>query len=115
MTTEAINIKGIDKAKLLQALFNGSFQHGTGLLSMAGMHDMTLNAAAGIIKEAVERGSGMYFDYLLGRVMKIAIGGDTMLPGLYDRDVGEGAALRIVIGLRGVSAPLSYNRTTEEP
>lgn len=89
-----IDIKGIDKAVLLRALFNASRQQGMGMLDSRGAVDMTLEDAQKIVAETT------YFDYLRGRVMKVEIGGDVLQARAYDRDNGEGAADRVVAGLR---------------
>lgn len=39
------------------------------------------------------------FDYLKGRVMKVDLKGDDLSTSLYDRDNGEGAALRALKGI----------------
>lgn len=43
------------------------------------------------------------FDYLHGRVMKISLDGDELYTGLYNRDVGHGAAERVIAQLRAES------------
>ena len=52
------------------------------------------------IAAATQR-SGAYIDYLAGRVMKIAFDKYPLIePWLYDRDNGEGAAARVIAGVR---------------
>jgi len=100
-----IDIKGINKAELLAALFNESKQQGMGLYDRRGAKPMTVEDAQsviddrlrywtekGISAEAVMSEQGLRFDYLRGRVMKVDIGGDELDPRLYDRDNGFGAA-----------------------
>jgi hypothetical protein len=41
-----------------------------------------------------------YFDYLKGRVMKIDISGDSIYPGSYDRDNGQGALEKAILALK---------------
>jgi hypothetical protein len=107
-----IDIKGIDKAELLAALFNGSRQMGMGMLHAAGVKPMTVEEARKYIETGDDhvrmfgdqvlssRESRVYFDYLLGRPLKSDIGGDTFRPGGYDRDNGgDGAAARIIAKL----------------
>lgn len=79
-----IDIKGIDKAQILLALYNNSVQLGLGLL-----HDkksLTIDEA----KEILQR--SYYIDYLNGTVMKIDLKGDTLDTWLYDRDNGKDSA-----------------------
>lgn len=84
----AIDIKGLDKAVVLAALYNNSKQQGLGFLDKSGASKMSVEDAR---KELAEN-PGMYFDYLRGRVMKVDLRGDELESGLYDRDNGVGAA-----------------------
>lgn len=89
-----INIAGINKALVLQALYNNSKVQGLGFYHTTGKA-MTLQEADAEIRQALERSRGrMCWDYLHGKVMKIDITTDCLHPGLYDRDNGAGAALR---------------------
>lgn len=109
MTT--INIAGVDKAKILAALYNASHPQGMGFLHYT-PDEMTQVEAEKIIAEARERQSTMtggdtpsiYFDYLKGRVLKIQLGGDTLRTDLYDRDNGPNAAF-LVLTRAGIVPP----------
>jgi len=95
-----INISGIDKARLLQALHNG-----TACLGMGKLHDigsMTLEQAQHIIDTNKARGvrNPLAFDYCCGRPLKTDIGGDEMDTWGYDRDSSDGHAAVIVEQLR---------------
>lgn len=84
----AINIRGLDKVKLVQALYGRAKSHGMGFLSfMPG--GLTTTAAALLVQQG-------FMDYVSGRVMKISVDGDFMDEGLYDRDNGYGAAQEAV-------------------
>ncbi len=99
--SEGIDIKGRNKAELLAKLYNASRP-----LGMSSLHftpeDMAETEAEEWIENAQEAqrgrftGDRLYFDYLKGRVMKVELSGDTLDPGLYDRDNGEGAAQRAI-------------------
>ena len=89
-----INIKDLDKAEVLAALYNGSRPLGLGILHFD-PKDMTKDEAKEILNQTEK------FDYLKGRVMKVDLSGDSFNPWLYDRDNGEGAAERIVNQLIG--------------
>jgi len=89
-----INIKGIDKAALLAALYNSARVQGMGVL-LAQREDMTVERA----REELASNDKMYFDYLHGRVMKVALLGDALKTGAYDRDNGPGAAERAIAHL----------------
>jgi hypothetical protein len=91
-----MDISGLDKAELLAALFNGSHQQGLGRLDKSGARDMTVSEA----REELAANPRMYFDYLRGRVLKVDLGASDMRTALYNRDLGEGAAERIVERLR---------------
>jgi len=84
-----IPLKGLDKAKVLAALYNASTPQGMGFLQYD-PGPMTVSEA----RELLEK--HRYFDYLKGRVMKIDLSGDLLDPYLYDRDNGEGAAQRAI-------------------
>jgi hypothetical protein len=45
-------------------------------------------------RQYTDRGGEQCYDYLRGRVMKVDIGKDLLSTWLYDRDNGQGAALR---------------------
>lgn len=51
-------------------------------------------------KAPMLRDDAFYFDYVLGRVMKVNLAGDSMRTGLYNRDNGANAAERIISELR---------------
>ena len=91
-----LDISGIDKAELLAALYNRSRPQGLGFLQ-ASPKDMTKEEAAELLQHQT------YFDYLHGRVMKVSLKGDSLDPYLYDRDLGCGAAARVVASLKGVA------------
>jgi hypothetical protein len=106
---KSVDITGLDKAELLAALYNGSRQFGAGFLHAAGANDITIEHAKEIIKGKpstgllpweLEDAKHFRFDYVHGRVLKVYIGGDSFCPSLYDRDMGEGAAARVVERLR---------------
>jgi hypothetical protein len=42
----------------------------------------------------------VYFDYLMGRVMKVDLAEDILDESLYDRDNGEGAAKKAIDSIR---------------
>lgn len=104
-----IDIKGIDKAELLAALYNNSRPMGMGFLQ-ARDGVMTIEQAQAEIKTGDDSarmfgkdGSHreLRFDYLRGRPLKADISGDSFRPWGYDRDNGgEGAAARIVARIR---------------
>lgn len=104
-----MNIRGIDKAEILAALFNASHGQGLGLLNPACAGAMTKEQAQAeldrITQYHTEHGyplDGLYvykFDYLNGRVLKVDIGTDGLDPRLYDRDNGPGAARRALAHL----------------
>lgn len=85
-----MNIKGINKAKILAALFNHSHPQGLGIfqaLDHGYGKGMTEEEAQGFLDAGQT-----YFDYLHGRILKIDLEGDELSTRLYNRDLGEGAA-----------------------
>lgn len=93
-----INIVGLDKAELLQALHARSKAQGMGILHDRGA--LTVEQCRDILARREDLTLGTYFDYLEGRVMKIDVGGEELDTRLYDRDVGEGAGEQVVNNLR---------------
>lgn len=90
----SIDIKGIDKASLLAALYNEASPMGLGALYFT-PDEMTREKAAELLEKSTR------FDYVGGRPLKVSFNGD-LLDGdrLYDRDQGEGRCARIVERLR---------------
>lgn len=98
--SDAINIKGLDKAAVLCALFNGARQIGAGaIFHPEGAKPMSLDAAKDYLARGDDltrqlgRQPSLRFDYLLGRPLKVDLSQDEISVGLYDRDHGPGAAL----------------------
>ena len=99
----AVNIKGIDKAELLAALYNRARSFGMGLLHYT-PEDMAVKEAQVHLKEGDDHrkmfgdhgSSPMYFDYLKGRVMKVDLASDEIRTDLYNRDNGDGACEEVI-------------------
>lgn len=98
-----MNIKGLDKAEVLAALYNGSKAQGMGWIHFDA-NLMTKEEAQKILDEygthSGAAGSKLYFDYLKGRVMKVDLSGDELDTFLFNRDNGDGAAERIIESLK---------------
>ena len=86
-----IDITGRDKADVLARLYNASHPQGLGILQLDPV-PMTTAEASELLK------SETYFDYLKGRVMKVDLSGDQLNPRMYDRDNGDGAAVKALAG-----------------
>lgn len=91
-------------AEVLAALYNASFQQGLGIRDPRGQQTITVEQAQFFIDEAVEagfkgEGGTVYFDYLLGRILKVEIGYDTINERQYDTDNGDGAAIKALDGI----------------
>ena len=98
-----VDIKGLDKARVLKALYDNSHLQGMGFMQASG--PVTVEHCAKLLKEQT------YFDYLYGRVLKVDLSGDEFDERLYDRDCGEGAAQRAVDSIKG--APEGKDTTKE--
>lgn len=92
-----IDIKGLDKAEVLAALYNNSQPIGLGQLQYV-PGDLPMERAASIV---ASRNGVLNFEYMAGRVMKVDISDDEFDEWLYDRDNGTGAAERAIAPLRG--------------
>lgn len=88
-----IDISKLNKAKVLAALYNASRPQGMGFLHYDS-EPMTEQEATKLLFQP--RLGPIYFDYLRGRVMKVDLSGNMLDPRLYDRDNGEGAALKAI-------------------
>jgi hypothetical protein len=88
-----ISLIGLDKAKVLAALYNASKPQGRGFMKY-NPAPMTRETAEQLLQH------GTYFDYLSGRVMKVDLSGDELDPWGYDRDNGQGAAKRVIAALK---------------
>lgn len=115
MSTENIDVSDIAPAELLAALYNRSHVQGMGVLQ-AQDGDMTVEQAEKLLTgENVEsdypniserkKGKSTYFDYLYGKVMKVEINGESLNPNLYDRDLGQGAAQKVVDSFKTDGGP----------
>jgi hypothetical protein len=81
-----IDIRGIDKVKLVKKLYERAKCPGAMAL-FAYKPGHTLSD-----EQAEEMAQAPYLDYVYGRVMKTSVAGDWMRVDLYDRDNGRGAA-----------------------
>jgi hypothetical protein len=93
-----VDIKDLDKVKVLQALYNAKAPMGMGMLhyNPEPMSDdqarKAIAAFTYLDKEYPDEPDQVtcYFDYVAGRPLKVDIAGDTADMRLYDRDGGEG-------------------------
>ena len=103
-----IDIKGLDKAEVLYALYHNSHAQGMSFLGLPRAEEnFTLEHAQELIKESGYDPEGenrryrLYFDYVEGHVIKCDITNDEFDERLYDRDCGEGAAAKAIEYVRG--------------
>ncbi len=90
-----INIKGLDKAEVLKALYDNSRLQGMGVLETVSDDVVTVEHCRELLQKET------YFDYLYGRVMKVDLRSDDGFDEwLYDRDNGAGAAKKAIDSLR---------------
>lgn len=91
----AVDISGLDKLRLLEALWQGS--RTAGFFRASGVAAPEFD-----VEEARIEGErcGWDFDYFNGRVIKLNLSGDFVNPWGYDRDCGQGAVARVVSSLR---------------
>jgi hypothetical protein len=87
-----ISLVGLDKAEVLAALYNASKPQGMGFMHYDPT-PMTKEQAAGLLARTT------YFDYLMGRVMKIDLSSDELDPWGYDRDNGPDASKKAISAL----------------
>ncbi|MFI7415337.1 hypothetical protein ACIBU0_42555 [Streptomyces sp. NPDC049627] len=94
-TPDGIDISGLNKAKVLAALWNNAAPPPPHINPNPRNFAMTAAEAAELILR-----DGPGFDYLEDRLLKVNIGDDTFDPWGYDRDNGDGLAARVIGHLR---------------
>lgn len=90
-----VDISNKDKAEVLAALYNNSHPHGMGFIQY-NPEPMTIEQARELLKQTT------YFDYLVGRVMKISLESNTVHTWDYNKDNGNGAAERAISQCRNI-------------
>ncbi len=93
MSEKKIDIKDLNRADVLAALYNASKPQGMGFMQYE-PKPMQREEAEELLKR------GKYFDYLKGRVMKVDLSDNEFDPWGYDRDNGPGAAKAALNALR---------------
>lgn len=96
-----VDIRSLDKAAVLAALYNASQPLGLGFLTPGSGQQMTVEESGRVLAEA---GDNLYFDYLRGRVVKVDLSGDEVDTRLYDRDNGAGSGAQVIEALRALAA-----------
>jgi len=91
-----VDIKGIDKVALVQALYNCAQPLGLGYPHYT-PEPLTQ-------EEAEDLADTPWLDYVRRRLMKRSVAGDTMRTDLYNRDNGQGAAEQIIEAVRSRKA-----------
>jgi len=89
-----VSIKGVDKVKLVKALYNRARPQGMGWMH-ATIEPLTMEVLEDMAKAP-------WLDYVFGRVMKLSVAEDTMRVDLYNRDNGPGAAEGVLAMVKGV-------------
>ena len=91
-----IDIKGLNKAEVLKALYDGNHIQGMGFMQAVPEGTVTVEHC----QQLLDFTGYPYFDYLYGRVLKVDLSKDEFDERLYDRDNGQGTAARIIRRLR---------------
>lgn len=91
-----IDISNKDKAEVLAGLYNNSHPVGMGL-AQYDPTPMTVEIARKILEKKV------YFDYLLGRPLKINLERDIIRVFSYNRDNGENLAQKVISSCRNIN------------
>lgn len=95
---DEIDITGLDKVTLLQALYHNGQQVGLGLLSPGMTNEQIAEHCAKMVEDY---GEFPYVDYLGGKPLKCNLSGDVWNARLFDRDNGgSGTGRRIVEAMR---------------
>lgn len=92
---DPIDITGLSKAQVLKALHDAAKPLGMGFLQSV-QGEMSMDEA----NDWVAASPRLYFDYVLGRPLKVSLAEDSFSAMLYDRDQGTGQAARAIAALR---------------
>lgn len=97
-----IDIRGLDKAEVLLALYHAAFTPGSRAAEVAAQAPtVTIDHCRSHLAELGRLGGGsLYIDYFAGRVIKVDLSGDEIDPWLFDRDNGGDACKDAIEGLR---------------
>lgn len=87
-----MDICGLNKAVVLAALYNNAKPQGNAGIFFSEAKPMSVEEAQSLLD-----GGQTYFDYVKGRVMKVALEGDELDTRLYNRDNGPGAAEKAIL------------------
>jgi len=79
-----MDIKGMNKAEVLLALYQGSYMQGMSFLGFPGKEPTVEDCQTRLDMST-------YIDYFFGRIIKCELKGDFVDFRLYDRDCGYGA------------------------
>ena len=106
-----VDIKGLDKAEVLHALWHASHTQGLSFLGFKG--NFTIERARELINSREDRREKdqyrLYFDYVDGHVIKCNLTGDAFDERLFDRDCGEGAAAKAIEKLRNGEVTINHD------
>ena len=91
-----IDIKGLNKGQLLDALVLGTRYNGPQFV-FASEFGSYLSPIA---NESEEKATARYVDYYNNKPIKTDLRGDFVDPRLYDRDAGNGIFAKIVLKMR---------------
>ena len=91
-----IDIKGLNKGELLDALVQGTRYNGPQFV-FASEFGSYLSP---IVNESEEKANTSYVDYYKNKPIKTDLRKDLIDPRLYDRDAGNGTFAKIVIKMR---------------
>ena len=94
-----INIKGVDKVKLLAALFNAAGPEGPTRMTYKPRHVMSKHEAHEWLERHYEMAATPHIYYIEGRRINLDISGDKVDPYAWDKRHGWGAFSKIVNSL----------------
>ena len=93
--TNKVDISGLDKVEILQALFDRAQPVGMGYIHYDKNHKLSQKDAQRILEE--EDGDA---DYIFGRYMKVDVSGDQLETWEYNSENGDNVAEEIIQELR---------------
>jgi len=104
MDTSLINIKGLNKGELLDALVLGTQYNGP--FAFASEFNSYCSPVKKVVKNSEEVANARYIDRYNDKPIKCDLRGDFVDPRLYDRDAGPDTFAKIVKIMRNAETKL---------
>lgn len=99
-----VDIRGLDRPSVLAVLYNNAAALNSGVLDPRSVAPMTAEEATAEWSQWSGGESGARFDYVRGRLLKVALDDEVISPYNYDQEYGLGAMSRVIEHLRATGS-----------